>query len=239
MRPARCTPAFGPGCGAVSCGGLRSPVGDITRLVNQCEDTLVVTVDGQIYRVINPLWEPHRRPLLHFDIGINGANKTGIWNGRETVVSPINESRQLPIGPRCLTDLLRQCVVYMQGRAWPTLTRRKSVKSPEPIDDGAGIRDGPCQAVKFRYDQRVVLAHGGEAPAWRPRPPDGARQVAKRSHDSRGDNGDNQGDQSIGNPVRRQWCVTTIAGLVTRLGQTASLAEDPIHVFWRARSMPI
>ena len=32
----------------------------------------------------------------------------------------------------------------------------------KPIGDGAGIRDGPCQPVEFRHDQRVALAHGGE-----------------------------------------------------------------------------
>ena len=31
------------------------------------------------------------------------------------------------------------------------------------IGDGARIRGGPCQAVEFRHDQRVALAHGGEA----------------------------------------------------------------------------
>ena len=30
------------------------------------------------------------------------------------------------------------------------------------VGDGAGIRDGPCQPVEFRHDQRVAGAHGGE-----------------------------------------------------------------------------
>ena len=33
---------------------------------------------------------------------------------------------------------------------------------PKPIGDGARIRDGPCQPVEFRHDQRVAFAHGGE-----------------------------------------------------------------------------
>ena len=33
---------------------------------------------------------------------------------------------------------------------------------PKLVGDGAGIRDGPCQAVEFGHDQRVALAHGGE-----------------------------------------------------------------------------
>ena len=33
---------------------------------------------------------------------------------------------------------------------------------PKLIGDGSGIRDGPCQQVEFRHDQRVALAHGGE-----------------------------------------------------------------------------
>ena len=33
---------------------------------------------------------------------------------------------------------------------------------PQPIGDGARIRDGPCQPVEFGHDQRVALAHGGE-----------------------------------------------------------------------------
>ena len=32
----------------------------------------------------------------------------------------------------------------------------------KPIRDGAGIRDGPGEAVEFRHDQGVALAHGGE-----------------------------------------------------------------------------
>ena len=30
------------------------------------------------------------------------------------------------------------------------------------IGDGAGIRDGPGEAVEFRHDQGVALAYGGE-----------------------------------------------------------------------------
>ena len=33
---------------------------------------------------------------------------------------------------------------------------------PELVGDGARIRDGPCQPVEFRHDQRVAFAHGGE-----------------------------------------------------------------------------
>ena len=33
---------------------------------------------------------------------------------------------------------------------------------PKQIGDGAGIRDGLCQAVEFRHDQGVALAQGGE-----------------------------------------------------------------------------
>ena len=33
---------------------------------------------------------------------------------------------------------------------------------PKQIGDGARIRDGPCQPVEFRHDQRVACAHGGE-----------------------------------------------------------------------------
>ena len=33
---------------------------------------------------------------------------------------------------------------------------------PELLGDGAGIRDGPCQPVEFRHNQRVAFAHGGE-----------------------------------------------------------------------------
>ena len=33
---------------------------------------------------------------------------------------------------------------------------------PKPVGDGARIRDGPCQPVEFRHDQRVACAHGGE-----------------------------------------------------------------------------
>ena len=33
---------------------------------------------------------------------------------------------------------------------------------PELTGDGARIRDGPCQPVEYRHDQRVALAHGGE-----------------------------------------------------------------------------
>ncbi len=33
---------------------------------------------------------------------------------------------------------------------------------PKLIGDGARIRDGPCQPVEFRHDQRVAFAHGGE-----------------------------------------------------------------------------
>ena len=36
------------------------------------------------------------------------------------------------------------------------------VSFPKPIGDGARIRDGPCQPVEFRHDQRVAFAHGGE-----------------------------------------------------------------------------
>ncbi len=32
----------------------------------------------------------------------------------------------------------------------------------QPVGDGAGVRDGPCQPVEFRHDERVALAHGGE-----------------------------------------------------------------------------
>ena len=38
---------------------------------------------------------------------------------------------------------------------------------PKPVGDGAGIRDGPCQPVQFRHDQRVPLAHGGEGQHYR------------------------------------------------------------------------
>ena len=33
---------------------------------------------------------------------------------------------------------------------------------PKLVGDGARIRDGPCQPVEFRHDQRVAFAHGGE-----------------------------------------------------------------------------
>ena len=33
----------------------------------------------------------------------------------------------------------------------------------ELASDGAGIRDGPGEAVEFRHDQRVAIAHGGES----------------------------------------------------------------------------
>ena len=33
---------------------------------------------------------------------------------------------------------------------------------PELVGEGARIRDGPCQPVEFRHDQRVALAHDGE-----------------------------------------------------------------------------
>ncbi len=32
----------------------------------------------------------------------------------------------------------------------------------KPIGDGAGIRNGPGEAVEFGHDQSVALAHGGE-----------------------------------------------------------------------------
>ena len=33
---------------------------------------------------------------------------------------------------------------------------------PKPVGDGAGIRNGPGEAVEFGHDQRVACAHGGE-----------------------------------------------------------------------------
>ena len=33
---------------------------------------------------------------------------------------------------------------------------------PKPVGDGARIRDGSCQPIELRHDQRVAFAHGGE-----------------------------------------------------------------------------